>query len=191
MSLGLFFFNCLHFSLFCNVSAPTPSLSGSETDVSTSTENLSYEEQYVMRTTTRQEPQGQENRNSLDSASYNTLIIHEENRYVWYHVALCPHYHNIACSYLLIQWKLKLINISMRLRGTTIPLENEECALYIRERVDWYAFWESKNILVNKRWYLGKKILLHSGFECICIGFHVVLRLCETSFIYNFYKSTC
>ncbi|XP_008474035.1 uncharacterized protein LOC103511101 [Diaphorina citri] len=33
-----------------------------------------------MRNTTRQEPQGQENRNSLDSASYNTLIIHEENR---------------------------------------------------------------------------------------------------------------
>ncbi|KAI5750436.1 hypothetical protein M8J76_015574 [Diaphorina citri] len=60
--------------------APTPSLSGSETDVSTSTENLSFEEQYVMRNTTRQEPQGQENRNSLDSASYNTLIIHEENR---------------------------------------------------------------------------------------------------------------
>ncbi|KAL1465241.1 hypothetical protein WDU94_004826 [Cyamophila willieti] len=60
--------------------AATPSLSGSETDVSTSTENLSFEEQYVMRNTTRQEPQGQENRNSLDSASYNTLIIHEENR---------------------------------------------------------------------------------------------------------------
>uniref|UniRef100_A0A8D9EY02 Angiomotin n=1 Tax=Cacopsylla melanoneura TaxID=428564 RepID=A0A8D9EY02_9HEMI len=60
--------------------AVTPSLSGSETDVSTSTENLSFEEQYVMRNTTRQEPQGQENRNSLDSASYNTLIIHEENR---------------------------------------------------------------------------------------------------------------
>jgi hypothetical protein len=36
------------------------SLSGSETDVSTSTENLSQEERYVIRHTARQEPQGQE-----------------------------------------------------------------------------------------------------------------------------------
>ncbi|XP_048479199.1 angiomotin isoform X2 [Plutella xylostella] len=50
------------------------SLSGSETDVSTSNENLSREERYVVRHTTRVEPQGQEtqaqspntnNRNSL------------------------------------------------------------------------------------------------------------------------------
>ncbi|XP_054266143.1 uncharacterized protein LOC128988665 [Macrosteles quadrilineatus] len=49
------------------------SLSGSETDISTSNENLSHEERYVIQHTTRQEPQGQENRSSQD---YNTLIIH-------------------------------------------------------------------------------------------------------------------
>ncbi|GAB0089892.1 Angiomotin [Sergentomyia squamirostris] len=37
------------------------SLSGSETDISTSTENLSMEERYVLRHTARVEPQGQEN----------------------------------------------------------------------------------------------------------------------------------
>lgn len=37
------------------------SLSSSETDVSTSTENLSMEERYVLRHTARVEPQGQEN----------------------------------------------------------------------------------------------------------------------------------
>lgn len=73
------------------------SYSGSETDVSTSNENLSHEERYVIRHTARQEPQGQENlaapssnrsslkqgdlssnRSSLDvsTCSYNTLIIH-------------------------------------------------------------------------------------------------------------------
>ncbi|CAB3384591.1 Hypothetical predicted protein [Cloeon dipterum] len=66
------------------------SLSGSETDVSTSTENLSQEERYVIKHTARQEPQGQEKQEpadglaphpgrqlSLDNASsYNTLIIH-------------------------------------------------------------------------------------------------------------------
>lgn len=51
-------------------------LSGSETDVSSSTENLTQEDRFVIRNTLRQEPQGQENnRNSMDS-SYNTLIIH-------------------------------------------------------------------------------------------------------------------
>ncbi|XP_059471992.1 angiomotin-like isoform X2 [Neocloeon triangulifer] len=68
----------------------TTSLSGSETDVSTSTENLSQEERYVIKHTARQEPQGQEKQEptdglthhsgrqlSLDNASsYNTLIIH-------------------------------------------------------------------------------------------------------------------
>uniref|UniRef100_A0A1L8E5U3 Putative myosin class ii heavy chain n=1 Tax=Nyssomyia neivai TaxID=330878 RepID=A0A1L8E5U3_9DIPT len=39
----------------------TTSLSGSETDISTSTENLSMEERYVLRHTARVEPQGQEN----------------------------------------------------------------------------------------------------------------------------------
>lgn len=60
-------------------------LSGSETDVSSSTENLTQEDRFVIRNTLRQEPQGQENnRNSMDS-SYNTLIIHgasDDHRYV-------------------------------------------------------------------------------------------------------------
>lgn len=37
------------------------SLSGSETDISTSNENLSLEQRYVLRHTPRVEPQGQEN----------------------------------------------------------------------------------------------------------------------------------
>jgi hypothetical protein len=37
------------------------SLSGSETDVSTSNENLSREERYVLKHTARVEPQGEEN----------------------------------------------------------------------------------------------------------------------------------
>lgn len=37
------------------------SLSGSDTDVSTSNENLSVEQRYVLRHTPRVEPQGQEN----------------------------------------------------------------------------------------------------------------------------------
>ena len=77
------------------------SLSGSETDISTSNENLSNEEKYVIRHTARQEPQGQENqqvsnrsslrdslpsnRSSLDvsSSSYNTLIIHRAGDEPW------------------------------------------------------------------------------------------------------------
>lgn len=77
------------------------SLSGSETDVSTSNENLSNEEKYVIRHTPRQEPQGEENlqasnrsslrdslpsnRSSLDvsSSSYNTLIIHSAGDEPW------------------------------------------------------------------------------------------------------------
>nr|CAD7606638.1 unnamed protein product [Timema genevievae] len=65
------------------------SLSGSETDVSTSNENLSNEERYVIQHTARQEPQGQENlssnRSSLDvsSSSYNTLIIHGAGDEPW------------------------------------------------------------------------------------------------------------
>lgn len=78
------------------------SLSGSETDISTSNENLSNEEKYVIRHTARQEPQGQENqqalsnrsslrdslqsnRSSLDvsSSSYNTLIIHSAGDEPW------------------------------------------------------------------------------------------------------------
>ncbi|XP_014239249.1 uncharacterized protein LOC106660814 isoform X2 [Cimex lectularius] len=47
--------------------------SGSETDISTSNENLSNEERYAIRHTSRQEPQGQEN------MAYNTLIIHEDS----------------------------------------------------------------------------------------------------------------
>lgn len=44
------------------------SLSGSETDISTSNENLSHEERYVIRHTARQEPQGQENMAMLSSS---------------------------------------------------------------------------------------------------------------------------
>lgn len=69
--------------------------------MSTSNENLSNEEKYVIRHTARQEPQGQENlqasnrsslrdslpsnRSSLDvsSSSYNTLIIHSAGDEVW------------------------------------------------------------------------------------------------------------
>ncbi|KAG6456561.1 hypothetical protein O3G_MSEX009810 [Manduca sexta] len=43
------------------------SLSGSETDVSTSNENLSREERYVVRHTTRVEPQGQENQSQSNN----------------------------------------------------------------------------------------------------------------------------
>lgn len=86
--------------LFC-VGVFPQSLSGSETDVSTSNENLSHEERYVIRHTARQEPQGQENlqssnrnslkeslpsnRSSLDvsSSSYNTLIIHSAGDEPW------------------------------------------------------------------------------------------------------------
>ncbi|KYQ47761.1 Angiomotin [Trachymyrmex zeteki] len=51
------------------------SLSGSETDVSTSNENLSNEERYVIRHTARQEPQGQENQQQSPSRSSS----HKEN----------------------------------------------------------------------------------------------------------------
>nr|XP_037868797.1 angiomotin-like protein 2 isoform X2 [Bombyx mori]XP_037868798.1 angiomotin-like protein 2 isoform X2 [Bombyx mori]XP_037868799.1 angiomotin-like protein 2 isoform X2 [Bombyx mori] len=43
------------------------SLSGSETDVSTSNENLSREERYVVRHTARVEPQGQENQSQINN----------------------------------------------------------------------------------------------------------------------------
>ncbi|XP_044262243.1 LOW QUALITY PROTEIN: angiomotin-like protein 2 [Tribolium madens] len=94
-------------------SAFPQSLSGSETDISTSNENLSNEEKYVIRHTARQEPQGQENqqasnrsslrdslpsnRSSLDvsSSSYNTLIIHSAGDEPWTgnasHVTISPH----------------------------------------------------------------------------------------------------
>ncbi|XP_012225084.1 serine-rich adhesin for platelets-like [Linepithema humile] len=51
------------------------SLSGSDTDVSTSNENLSNEERYVIRHTERQEPQGQENQQQSPSRSSS----HKEN----------------------------------------------------------------------------------------------------------------
>ncbi|KAL4711684.1 hypothetical protein ACJJTC_003451 [Scirpophaga incertulas] len=49
------------------------SLSGSETDVSTSNENLSREERYVVRHTARVEPQGQENITQTSSNNRNSL----------------------------------------------------------------------------------------------------------------------
>ncbi|XP_043794911.1 angiomotin-like protein 1 isoform X1 [Apis laboriosa] len=51
------------------------SLSGSETDVSTSNENLTNEDRYVIRHTARQEPQGQENQQQSPSRSSS----HKEN----------------------------------------------------------------------------------------------------------------
>ncbi|CAH2105341.1 unnamed protein product [Euphydryas editha] len=49
------------------------SLSGSETDVSTSNENLSREERYVVRHTARVEPQGQENQSNNNNNNRNSL----------------------------------------------------------------------------------------------------------------------
>ncbi|KPJ16119.1 Angiomotin [Papilio machaon] len=56
------------------------SLSGSETDVSTSNENLSREERYVVRHTARVEPQGQENQsqNNNNGNNRNSLKLEEE-----------------------------------------------------------------------------------------------------------------
>lgn len=53
------------------------SLSGSETDVSTSNENLSREERYVVRHTARVEPQGQENhsQNNNNNNNRNSLKV--------------------------------------------------------------------------------------------------------------------
>nr|XP_027201761.1 putative uncharacterized protein DDB_G0277255 [Dermatophagoides pteronyssinus] len=70
-------------------SQTTTTSSGSETDISTSTENLSAEEHYVLKTTIRQEPQGEETFSDIDYHSQsksqsstltnNTLIIHGNN----------------------------------------------------------------------------------------------------------------
>ncbi|XP_065204499.1 uncharacterized protein LOC135834506 isoform X2 [Planococcus citri] len=60
------------------------SLSGSETDICSSNENLSQEDRFVICNTLRQEPQGQENNRYSTDSSYNTLIIHganDEHRY--------------------------------------------------------------------------------------------------------------
>ena len=71
--MGIFFFFLVDFSI-------KQTSSGSETDVSTSTENLSPEEHYVLKTTIRQEPQGEETYLINDGLSLNnTLIIHENN----------------------------------------------------------------------------------------------------------------
>jgi len=53
----------------------TTSLSGSETDVSTSTENLSQEERYVIKHTARQEPQGQEKQEVLFGTYFVRKIL--------------------------------------------------------------------------------------------------------------------
>jgi angiomotin like 1 len=53
-------------------------LSGSDTDVSTSTENLTAEEKRVLQNGVRQEPQGEETiADDTDAISSNTLIIHD------------------------------------------------------------------------------------------------------------------
>lgn len=54
----------------------TNSLSGSETDISTSTENLSMEQRYVLKHTPRVEPQGQEN-------LQETVTAANENKGEW------------------------------------------------------------------------------------------------------------
>ncbi|XP_068631286.1 angiomotin-like protein 2 isoform X2 [Battus philenor] len=53
------------------------SLSGSETDVSTSNENLSREERYVVRHTARVEPQGQENQSQSNNNGNNRNSLKE------------------------------------------------------------------------------------------------------------------
>ncbi|XP_045534827.1 angiomotin-like protein 2 [Papilio machaon] len=53
------------------------SLSGSETDVSTSNENLSREERYVVRHTARVEPQGQENQSQNNNNGNNRNSLKE------------------------------------------------------------------------------------------------------------------
>ena len=55
------------------------SLSGSETDVSTSNENLSREERYVVRHTARVEPQGQENQAQPNNNNRNSLKVTLQN----------------------------------------------------------------------------------------------------------------
>lgn len=53
-------------------------LSGSDTDVSTSNENLTAEEKRVLQNGVRQEPQGEETiADDVDTISSNTLIIHD------------------------------------------------------------------------------------------------------------------
>ncbi|GFV24619.1 angiomotin-like protein 1 [Trichonephila clavipes] len=55
------------------------SLSGSDTDVSTSTENLNIEEKKFLQIGVRQEPQGEETiADDADTISSNTLIIHDK-----------------------------------------------------------------------------------------------------------------
>lgn len=66
--------NMLNEVRFSSTGGLPQSLSGSETDVSTSNENLSNEERYVIRHTARQEPQGQENQQSPSRSS-----SHKEN----------------------------------------------------------------------------------------------------------------
>ncbi|GBM38611.1 Angiomotin [Araneus ventricosus] len=54
-------------------------MSGSDTDVSTSTENLTVEEKKFLQNGVRQEPQGEETvTDDVDTISSNTLIIHEK-----------------------------------------------------------------------------------------------------------------
>lgn len=60
----------------------TNSLSGSETDISTSTENLSMEQRYVLKHTPRVEPQGQENlQETVTAANENKGRFGPEQRF--------------------------------------------------------------------------------------------------------------
>lgn len=90
-----YYFDTFRFYVSNIVFDPAPasfpqSLSGSETDVSTSNENLSNEERYVIKHTTRVEPQGQENlqdssnRNSLKVNTARQYYINEKNMFYTY-----------------------------------------------------------------------------------------------------------
>lgn len=64
------------FTISFTVSSGFPqSLSGSETDVSTSNENLSRVERFVVRHTARVEPQGQENHSQNNNNNRNSLKV--------------------------------------------------------------------------------------------------------------------
>lgn len=75
VNLAMYFTNPSKFTHSSTVSSGFPqSLSGSETDVSTSNENLSRVERFVVRHTARVEPQGQENHNQNNN-NRNSLKV--------------------------------------------------------------------------------------------------------------------
>lgn len=79
--LNYFFFTYNILNYYLVPSGFPQSLSGSETDVSTSNENLSREERYVVRHTARVEPQGQENQTQSNSNNRNSLKVEYKYNY--------------------------------------------------------------------------------------------------------------